>query len=199
MVTGNDPQLIEKVRLLRNHGMVRDPERFEQDRLAFDAGGSQNPWYYEMTTPGLNYRLSDIQCALGLTQLRKLDSFNARRAELVAHYNAQLTDDLAPLVRPVSGTPTATPAWHLFVVLIDFAKAQITRAQLMRALKRQGIGSQVHYIPVHRQPYYRKRYRELELPGTESYYSSCLSLPLFPEMTLQDADRVVHALRQALL
>jgi UDP-4-amino-4,6-dideoxy-N-acetyl-beta-L-altrosamine transaminase len=196
MVTGKDPALMERVRRFRNHGLVRDSSRFEEHSLAFEKG-RPNPWFYEMPEPGFNYRLSDLQCALGLSQLERLDHFIARRASCVARYRAELAD-LAPIVKPIQVPAGGDPAWHLFVVLIDFAAAGMTRGQLMRELRHQGIGTQVHYIPVHLQPYYRHRYGELSLPGAQAYYERCLSLPLFPDMTNEDVSRVVTTLRRTL-
>ncbi len=119
----------------------------------------------------------------------------ARRQVLVAHYDSLLAG-LAPTVRPVGRAPNCAPAWHLYGVLIDFAALGLDRATVMAALRGQGIGTQVHYVPVHQQPYYRDRYGALELPGTEAYYARCLSLPLHPNMSESDVERVVDALTQ---
>ena len=105
---------------------------------------------------------------------------------------------LAPLVRPLSRRSGCTPAWHLYVSLIDFAAAGTSRRRVMEALRADGIGSQVHYIPLHSQPYYRQRYGEQSLPGAMAYFERCLSLPLFPTMADGDVDRVVEALARAL-
>ena len=196
-LTGQDEALLERARTLRNHGMTREPAAFTEHALAFDADGAANPWHYEMPTPSLNYRASDIHCALGLSQLGKLERFSARRRTLAAAYDARITA-LAPLVRPLSRRSGCAPAWHLYVVLIDFAAAGITRRRVMEALSTEGIGSQVHYIPVHRQPYYRQRHGEQVLPGAMAYFERCLSLPLFPSMADGDVDRVVDALVRAL-
>ncbi len=182
---------------MRNHGMTRDTEAFTSAALAFDAEGAANPWYYEMAQPGFNYRASDIHCALGLSQLAKLEAFVARRRALTERYD-RLLAPLAPLVQPIARTPGCDPAWHLYVVLIEFARASITRAALMRRLHAGGIGTQVHYLPVHLQPYYRRRYGDLDLPGAWTYYQRCLSLPLFPAMSDEDVDRVVESLSAAL-
>jgi len=197
MVTTNDPRLHERLTRFRNHGIVRDKARMANADLAFDSEGAPNPWYYEMPEPGFNYRASDIHCALGLSQLAKLDFFVARRRELAALYDAALAP-LAPLVRPVARVPRCTPAWHLCAVLIDFAAAGVTRAQAMARLKEQGIGSQVHYLPVHLQPYYARRYGARDLPGARRYYERVLSLPLFPAMADSDVERVAGALKRAL-
>ena len=196
-LTGQDGELLERARRLRNHGMTREPAAFTEHDLAFDAGGAANPWHYEMHAPGLNYRASDIHCALGLSQLGKLERFVARRRALAAAYDARVAA-LAPLVRPLSRRSGCAPAWHLYVALIDFAAAGTSRRRVMEALRADGIGSQVHYIPVHRQPYYRQRYAEQSLPGAMAYFERCLSLPLFPTMADGDVDRVVDALARAL-
>ena len=196
-VTGENQALLERVRLLRNHGMTREPASFTEHDLAFDAGGAVNPWHYEMGVPGLNYRASDIHCALGLSQLAKLARFSERRRALVAAYDARIAA-LAPLVRPLSRRAGCAPVWHLYVVLIDFAAAGVSRRLVMEALHAEGIGSQVHYIPVNRQPYYRQRYGGHELPGATAYFERCLSLPLYPAMEDSDVDRVVRALARSL-
>ncbi len=197
VVTTRDPTVAERARLFRNHGMSREPATFTNAALAFAADGTPNPWYYEMAEPGQNLRAPDILCALGLSQLRKLPRFVARRQTLATRYDARLAE-LAPLVRPVPRVRWSGHALHLYVVLIDFAAARMDRAAAMAALRARGIGSQVHYLPVHLQPYYRKRYGDLHLPGAAAYYARCLSLPLFPAMTEQDVDRVVDALAETL-
>lgn len=196
-VTTNDPGLAERLARFRSHGMSRDPASFENRELAFATDGRPNDWYYEMAEPGFNYRATDFQCALGLSQLGKLPHFVARRRELVAHYD-RLVSALAPLVRPLARNTDCLPAWHLYVVLIDFESIDLERGQVMRRLREAGIGSQVHYIPVHLQPFYRRQDRDLELPGAEAYYAQALSLPLFPGMTDDDVARVVETLDRCL-
>jgi UDP-4-amino-4,6-dideoxy-N-acetyl-beta-L-altrosamine transaminase len=194
-VTCNDPVFAERLRRHRSHGIIRS--EFSIAAQALDGHGNANPWYYEMPELGYNYRASDINCALALSQLGKLDYFVARRAALTALYDQALAP-LAPLVRPLARVPDAAPGWHLHVVLIDYAAAGLERAELMERLRAQGIGSQVHYLPVHRQPYYRDRYGDLRLPGADAYYDSCLSLPLFPSMQDSDVARVTEALASSL-
>jgi dTDP-4-amino-4,6-dideoxygalactose transaminase len=179
MVTTNDPALAERLRSLRSHGMVR-PEGCD-------------PWWYEMPEPGYNYRLPDILCALGLSQLGKLDRFAARRRALAARYLERLAP-LAPLVRPARTPDWSDPVLHLMVALIDFEALGKSRREVVEALRARGVGTQVHYIPVHRQPYYREPYGPLDLPGAEAWYSNCLSLPLYPGMADADVDKVVDAL-----
>lgn len=189
-VTTGDANLADRMRLLRNHGMMRDPARFTQTAEAFDADGAPNPWYYEMAEPGYNFRASDIQCALGASQMAKLGRFVTTRRRLARRYDEKLSP-LVPLVRLAGRVPGCEPAWHLYVVLIDFEALGRSRASVMRRLAEKSVGTQVHYLPVNRQPYYRARYGEIVLPGADAYYARCLSLPLFAAMTEADVDRVV--------
>jgi UDP-4-amino-4,6-dideoxy-N-acetyl-beta-L-altrosamine transaminase len=191
MVTTNDQRLAERLRLFRSHGIVRDPAQFR------DPPAEPQPWLYEMQVLGYNYRLPDLLCALGLSQLAKLPRFAMRRRALAIRYWSLLAR-LSPVVRAVAPPPGCDPALHLFIILIDFAAAGLSRAEVMAGLAARGIGSQVHYIPVHRQPYYRDRYGDLDLPGADAYYARCLSLPLYPGMTENDPDRVVEALAEVL-
>lgn len=198
LVTNHDG-LAERMRRFRNHGMVREPDRFVNRAMAFETGdGQAAPWYYEMHEPGFNYRLNDLQCALGISQLRRLPEFVKKRGLLRDRYEV-LLGAMGPHVRPIQVAPGCEPAWHLSVALIDFRALGTTRTEVMNKLRDKGIGTQVHYIPVHAQPYYRRRYQTPALPGAERYYSRCLSLPLFPSMTERDVDRVVEALAKVLL
>lgn len=182
MVTTNDARLAERLRTLRSHGMTRPP--------------GADPWWYEMAEPGFNYRLPDILCALGLSQLAKLDRFAARRRDLARAYGEALAP-LAPSVRLAARPAWSDPVLHLMCVLIDFEAVGRTRREVVDALKARGVGSQVHYIPVHRQPYYRDRYGDFSLPGAEAWYARCLSLPLYPGMADSDVAKVAGALREA--
>ncbi|MEQ8194798.1 MAG: UDP-4-amino-4,6-dideoxy-N-acetyl-beta-L-altrosamine transaminase [Rhodospirillales bacterium] len=197
VITTNDTALANRLRRLRNQGMTRTPEEFLNKDLAFDENGAPNPWYYEMPEIGFNYRASDIHCALGLSQLKKLERFAERRRSLADHYDKHVVA-LAPTVKPIGRIKGCVPAWHLYAVLIDFEAAGISRADTMRRLQEKGIGSQVHYIPVHRQPYYRQRYGDLALPGADAYYARCLSLPLHVRMEDTDVERVTGALADVL-
>jgi UDP-4-amino-4,6-dideoxy-N-acetyl-beta-L-altrosamine transaminase len=191
MVTTNDPELAHKIRQLRTHGITREVAEFTDLDLAFDEGNA-NLWYYEMSRIGWNYRLPDILCALGTSQLRKLQRFHSRRRELAALYD-RLLAPLAPTIHPVSPADTIH-GWHLYAVLIDFAQLGTTRRAVMERLRGKGIGTQVHYIPVHLQPYYRQLYGRIKLSGAESYYSRCLTIPMFPNMTDDDVHRVAESL-----
>jgi UDP-4-amino-4,6-dideoxy-N-acetyl-beta-L-altrosamine transaminase len=191
-VTTNDSELAKRLVRARNHGMTRDAAEFVNTMDALDANGEANPWYYELVEPEFNWRANDIQCALGFSQLKKLDRFLARRRAIVAAYD-RLLAPCAPILRPLGRTRACLPAWHLYVARIDFAAAGISRAALMRALSQDGIGTQVHYFPIHRQPYYTKRYGAA-LPGADRYYAQALSLPLSAAMDESDTERVVDAL-----
>jgi UDP-4-amino-4,6-dideoxy-N-acetyl-beta-L-altrosamine transaminase len=193
-ITTNDAALAATMRRLRGHGMERTVTDPALADFAAAADGSANPWLYQMRELGWNFRASDIHCALGLSQLKKLPAYVRRRAELVARYDAALRP-LAPAIRPLRRVG-GNPGWHLYVVLIDFAEIGLDRAAFMRALAADGIGTQVQYLPVHLQPYYQGLYGRQHLPGAEAYYAHCLSLPLFPAMTDADADRVVESVRK---
>lgn len=192
MVTTNDDELAAALRRHVSHGMSRDEADFTRTDAAYGADGKPNPWYYEMAAPGFNYRLTDIQAALGLSQLAKLDRFVAARRTLVETYDRAFAP-LAPWLRPVARVADAAPGWHLYPVLVDYAALGLDRSAFMGLLRQQGIGTQVHYIPVHSQPYYQQLYGPLDLPGAESWYRRCLSLPLFAGMAMTDLERVVAA------
>lgn len=196
-VMANDPDLALAMRRLRNHGMVREADAFTDPAQGFGPDGQPNPWYYEMPEPGWNFRLNDIQCALGISQLAKLGPFVARRRQLIARYDARLSA-FGPALQPMKRHGGQDAGWHLSVALIDFAGLGRDRGGVMRALRARGIGTQVHYLPVHRQPYYRRRYGTLSLPGADRWYDRCLSLPLFPAMDEGDVDRVVDILAETL-
>jgi UDP-4-amino-4,6-dideoxy-N-acetyl-beta-L-altrosamine transaminase len=196
-VTTNDEQIAERLTRLRNHGVTREASQFESPAEAFDVDAQANPWYYEMQELGFNYRVSDINCALGISQLRKLEPRARRRAALVARYCERLAD-FSPVIRPLSQVADCSPCWHLFVSRIDFRAIGPTRAEVMRRLSERGIASQVHYIPLTLQPYYRARYGTVSLPGASAYYEKALSLPLFAHMADEDVDRVVAELQETL-
>ncbi|MBF0447942.1 MAG: UDP-4-amino-4,6-dideoxy-N-acetyl-beta-L-altrosamine transaminase [Magnetococcales bacterium] len=191
-VVTQDDRLAEKLLRLRSHGMTQNPENFQNPHLARDGQGRINPWYYEMTDLGYNYRASAIHCALGLSQLGRLDRFVAKRRALVARYD-QAFQSLSPHIRLLGRLPDAEPAWHLYVLRIDFQTLGLTRAAFMESLWQENIGSQVHYLPVYRQPYYCVLYGEQFLPGAESYYAQAISIPLYYNMQAADVDRVVSA------
>lgn len=183
MVTTNDAKLADRLARLRSHAMTRPKDA--------------DPWIYEAAEVGFNYRLPDINCALGASQLAKLDRFVARRAALSRGYDALLAPHADKVAIPRAGEELA-PATHLYCVLIDFEGLGVTRREVTDRLRADGIGTQVHYIPVHTQPYYRALNPELSLPGAEAWYARALSLPLYPGMADDDPGRVVEALLRVL-
>lgn len=193
MVLTNDPEFAEALRNAGNSGMTRDPSSFRNHGMAFQDDGCPNPWHYEMHHLGTNYRLSDIHAALCLSQLDKLEAFVGQRRMLADVYAREMPA-LDPLVRPIPRMPGQQSAWHLYVAAIDFQGIGKSRAQLMFELRDYGIGTQVHYIPVHRQPYYTDRFGYTDLRGAETYYTNALSLPLFYDMTEEDVVYVCKTL-----
>ncbi|MBO6899854.1 MAG: UDP-4-amino-4,6-dideoxy-N-acetyl-beta-L-altrosamine transaminase [Rhizobiaceae bacterium] len=197
VVTVNNGALYERLKMLRSHGMVREPGRFVNHDMAFGSDGAAAPWYYEMQYLGFNYRATDFACALGLSQLAKLEKFAERRATVSRVYDRHFSD-LGETVRPVRPSAGAEPVLHLYPLLIDFAAFGKERAQVMAELRSRGIGTQVHYIPIHRQPYYVGRDGPADMPGADVYYQRALSLPYYPLMEEADAERVVREVKQVL-
>lgn len=193
-VATNDAALARRLRLLRSHGIERDPARL--DGLGFGDDNDNGPWVYEMQALGFNYRLPDLNCALGVAQLKRLPDFAAKRKALVAAYQTAL----ASANLPVSWTATQYDVvFHLFAVTIDFAGLGTTRTAVMQGLRDRGIGTQVHYIPVHRQPYWQRHaLGQRDLPGADQYYRNTLSLPLYADMADDDPARVIAALSEVL-
>ncbi|KPP81837.1 MAG: UDP-4-keto-6-deoxy-N-acetylglucosamine 4-aminotransferase PseC [Oceanicaulis sp. HLUCCA04] len=191
MVTTNDPELATRIARQRSHGIERGRAGFVRPE------GAGEPWYHEMASLGWNYRLPDINAALGRSQLARMAGFAARRRALTAAYREHL-GALAPLVTLPGDPPGTDPCRHLMNVQIDFDAVGRSRAWVMNALKDRGIGTQVHYIPVHTQPYYMRRYGEQSLPGAQAHYARTLSLPLFTRMEADDVERVCAALAEVL-
>lgn len=198
MVVTNNEKFYQKLLLFRTHGITKDSNRFINKDLAFSLNPKTkkievNPWYYEMQELGYNYRMTDFQCALGITQLKKLDRFIERRRWIVSQYNAAFKK-LKNIIVPIE-KDGAKSSYHLYVIRIDFRNIGKSRAQVMSELKERGVGSQVHYIPVHLQPYYRSRfgYVDSDFPDTMTFYQQALSLPLYPKMTDNDVENVINA------
>jgi dTDP-4-amino-4,6-dideoxygalactose transaminase len=191
MVVTRDAALAERVKVMRLHGINRD---------AFDRFRSTTPaWYYEVIAPGFKYNLTDIAAAMGLAQLVKLPRFLARRQYLAARYREQLAG--LPLLLPPEPPIGEVHAWHLYVIRLDDKGTEfISRDALIQALSDRGIGTSVHYIPLHRQPYWRDRYELTAemFPRSEAAYQRMLSIPLFTAMSDADQDRVIAALREIL-
>ncbi|MEO8313284.1 MAG: UDP-4-amino-4,6-dideoxy-N-acetyl-beta-L-altrosamine transaminase [Pseudomonadota bacterium] len=187
IVTTNDEQTAHRLRLLRSHGMTRDPLEMERE--------SEGGWYYEQQVLGYNYRMTDLQAALGLSQLARLDSMQRRRAALADRYDVLLAH--LPLQLPAR-LPDRQSAWHLYAVEIDETRTRKTRAAVYGDLREAGIGINVHYIPIHTQPYYaRLGFKRGDFPASERYYARTLSIPLFPALTDEQQDFVAQTLARA--
>ncbi|MDO9486782.1 MAG: UDP-4-amino-4,6-dideoxy-N-acetyl-beta-L-altrosamine transaminase [Sphingomonadaceae bacterium] len=180
--------LAERLRLLRSHGITRDP--------AAMSGPSDGPWYYEQVGIGFNYRLTDLQAALGSSQLQRLETMHAAREQRTRRYD----DGLAALpLRLPARFDDRQSAHHLYVVEIDEARSDVSRAALFARLRADGIGANVHYIPIHLQPFYRGLgFGPGDFPHAEQYYRRAVTIPLFPAMTDAEQDRVVESLGRAL-
>ena len=193
----NNKTLAEKLKVYRNHGIYKTHSDFKNLSLAYEDSDIPNPWYYEMERPSLNFRASDIHCALGVSQLKKIDRFVDKRRRLADLYKS-LFKKYEPEIRIIKNTIGCNSCWHIFVVLIDFKKLKITRSVVIKNLFDNGISSQVHYIPIHMQPYYNKRNKSLKLIGAERFYRKTLTLPLFFGMEEEDVIRVFESLLRAL-
>jgi dTDP-4-amino-4,6-dideoxygalactose transaminase len=184
MITTNDEELAWRIGCLRTHGITRDNDRM--------TGEPDGPWYYQQLELGFNYRMTDIQAALGASQLGKLNAFSLRRREIARLYDHSLADlPLRPLARDTRGVS----GWHLYMIRLNLSYLSITRRQVFERLRAQGIGVNVHYIPVHLQPdYQRLGFKKGMFPESERYYEEAITLPLFPAMRDEDVLRVKQAL-----
>ena len=188
----NNADIAEKAKMYRNHGITRNIEKYQNKDILENVP----PWYYEQQLLGLNYRLTDMQCALGISQLDQLCYFVQRRDELYSCYEEAFSS-FGTNFKLIKKTSWGNPAWHLCSLLIDFNKIQKSKSELMIELMEQGITTQVHYIPIYQQPYYQKLYSQPPLKGCERYYEQQLSLPLYPAMEMEDVKFVVEALVQS--
>ncbi len=195
-VLTNDELLYTKLKRLRSHGITNTPGEFVYNDLAFHSSevNSQplmNPWYYEQVDLGYNYRITDIQCALGVSQLQKLHGFCNRRREIAKIYNEAFRD-IEHIKIPFE-SKNCNSNFHLYVLLINFERIGTERTQLMIELKKCGIQTQVHYIPVYTQPFYQKKFgtRWGDCPNAEEYYQKCISIPLYPTMCKNEVKRVI--------
>jgi UDP-4-amino-4,6-dideoxy-N-acetyl-beta-L-altrosamine transaminase len=192
-VTCKSSQMADKLKLLRSHGMIRNKDHWQYPDQAFDESDIPNPWYYEMQDLGFNYRISDINCALGLNQLTKLEQFKQRRKEISERYDASFKD--VAYLTPLKKHAFSDTAWHLYILNIDFEALGKSRASIMHSLRENQIGTQVHYIPLYRQPYYQKLYNSKQLPGAEDYYARCLSIPLYAGLADELQNRIIMAIK----
>lgn len=184
----NDPELARKMELFRSHGVTRDPELMTRE--------PDGPWYYQQVDLGFNYRMTELQAALGISQMERLDDFVARRHTLAQRYNEHLED--LPVVTPWQH-PDTYSGLHLYVIRLELADLDVSHRQVFESLRAQGIGVNLHYIPVHTQPYYESMgFSAEDFPKAMEYYGQAISLPMFHGLTFEQQDEVVKALRKAL-
>jgi dTDP-4-amino-4,6-dideoxygalactose transaminase len=206
MIVTDDEVMAKRLRLFRTHGITNDDNSMMLRVQAADnertQEGPENPdtraaWYYEMQELGYNYRITDIQCSLGVSQLRKLDRFIDRRRKIVKCYNEAFA------VSPYLITPyeegDRKSSWHLYMLRLRLKEMAKSRREVFEELRSVGIGVHVHYIPLHLQPYYRNNfgYKRGDFPEAEAYYDSALTIPLFPDMTDDDCSRVIEGVLEA--
>lgn len=185
----NNEELYHKLIDLRVCGITRDPSRLLR---------KDGPWYYEMHSLGFNYRMTDVHAALGRSQLSRVDDFIQKRRRLVEAYREAFEFDHR--FRLLQEMPDSKAAWHLCPVLIDFEHLTVSKQELFEKLQKQGIHLQVHYIPVHLQPYYQKLgFKEGDFPQAESYYQKTLSLPLYPDLKMRELRSVVRKIKEAVV
>ena len=186
MITTNYPELAGRMRLFRNHGIATDHHQREK----------QGSWFYEMVDLGYNYRMPDIQCALGLSQLKKLNHFLDRRRKIAKWYNDAFSP--VPEITPVAVRPNVSHAYHLYVIQINLERLGLDRTSLFQTFRQKGIGVNVHYIPVHLHPFYRKTFGTGPglCPVAEAAYEKIISLPIFPAMDDSDVERVVEVIQE---
>ncbi len=197
VITTSDPGAAQRLRMLRGHAMEKTPDEWQNPDEGHADDGNANPWYYEMQMLAYNYRATDIQCALGLSQLKKLPTFIAKRRQVADWYDKHLCG-FSNHLKPINRSTDSLSAWHLYAVQIDFDAVGKDRAAVMMQLAASNVGTQVHYVPVSSQPYYTARYGQQNLPGADAYYRQILSLPIFPAMEEADVKQVADALRRVL-
>ncbi|MCF6218029.1 MAG: UDP-4-amino-4,6-dideoxy-N-acetyl-beta-L-altrosamine transaminase [Gammaproteobacteria bacterium] len=184
----NNPDLAEKMALLRSHGITRDEHLMQ--------GSSDGPWYYQQVSLGYNYRMTDMQAALGVSQLQRLDDFVAIRHQLVERYNDLLSD--LPITLPAQSGDSYS-AWHLYVIQVQLDSVSRSHREVFEYLREHGVGVNLHYIPIHLQPYYQSMgHSKGDYPNAEKYYSRAISIPLYPNLSDDQQGRVAAVIREAL-
>jgi UDP-4-amino-4,6-dideoxy-N-acetyl-beta-L-altrosamine transaminase len=205
MVVTNNKEYYEKLLMFRTHGITKDPDKFVNEDWAFNQlpvtnYHSPSPWYYEMQDLGYNYRITDFQCALGISQLKKLDRFLERRREIANQYNDAFKE-IDELTIPITNHqfPITKPAWHIYVVRLKLEKLKAARKDMFEALRAENIGVQVHYIPVYYHPHYQKLgYQKGICPKAEKYYEEAITLPISSAMKDKDVDDVIKAVKKVI-
>lgn len=188
LATTNDCKLASKLQLLRSHGITKE--------LSSMIGESEGPWYYEQLDLGFNYRMTDLQAALGLSQMDRLDQFVSRRHHIIARYNDSLAN--VPVVTPWQN-PDSYSASHLYIVRLDKKNTQSSHREVFEYMRDKNIGVALHYMPVYRHPFYKSLgFAQNGCPEAENYYSEAISLPMYPGLSQEDQDKVVEVLSSAL-
>ena len=188
VVLTNNKELYEKLKLYRSHGITRDSDLMTQE--------ADGPWYYQQIELGFNYRMTDMQAALGCSQMDSLDEFVARRRYLVKRYNEKLKG--LPLRTPYQDEAT-NPSWHIYIIRVDFTKVKLSKKEIFARMRDRGIVLNLHYIPVHTQPYYQKLgFQKGDFPVSEKYYEEAITLPLYYDLTDEQQDEVIEALKEVL-
>lgn len=195
MITTNNKEIYQKLLIYRTHGIIKDQAKFQNKKNAFE-NKVVNRWYYEMIELGFNYRLTDIQSALGLSQLRKLDTFTSKRNQVAKKYDKAFKNNQNIIIPKIK--KKIKHAYHLYTILINFQKIGKTRNEIMTELHKHKIGSQVLYIPIYKQPYYNKKYKlnDKKFKNSEFYYNHALSIPIFPDLKSQEQKYIIKVINK---
>ena len=191
MITTNNKKIYEKLLLFRTHGITKNPKEFTNKKNALDDKGNVNRWYYEMLNLGFNYRLTDMQATLGTSQLMKLNKFTKERIKIAKRYDIAFKKN--NFISTLSTRPNTEHAYHLYTLLVDFKGIGKSRNEVMNKLASINIGTQVLYIPIYHQPYYKKKYnfKAKNFKNSENYYKNALSIPIFPGLKKNEQDFII--------
>jgi dTDP-4-amino-4,6-dideoxygalactose transaminase len=185
VVLTNNPEIDKKVKLLRNHGMTKNLDQMENN---------DGPWYYEIHEVGYNYRITDFQCALGISQLKRLNKFISRRRNIAEQYDIAFGSDERFIIPVVS--KNVNHAFHLYPLNLQFEKMNVEKKHLFESMKKNDFILQVHYIPVHLQPYYQNKYgfKVGDFPHAESFYNNEISLPIYPDLSYKECQKIINTI-----